>query len=92
MSDKSKCFTCGFEWMTGKNGSHSCSGVLQEKINKTLEFSVEYGGIDGAHHKDQVIDQIVRLLAGDNYDEVVKEARAGEDGPDTYTWDCGIAP
>lgn len=52
MSDKSKCFTCGFEWMTGKNGSHSCSGVLQEKINKTLEFSVEYGGIDGAHHKD----------------------------------------
>ena len=92
MSDKSKCCTCGFEWDTGKNGGHSCSDTLLKRINKTLELGVQYGGIDGAHHKDWVIDQMVRLLAGDRYDGVVADACAGEDGPNTYSWDCGIAP
>ena len=57
-----------------------------------LEIGVKYGGIDGAHHKDWVIDQMIRKLAGDGYDKLVAESCAGEDGPDTYGWDCGIAP
>ena len=57
-----------------------------------IEIAVRYGGIDGAHHKAWVIDQMVRILAGSAYDEVVANAKAGEDGPDTYEWDVGIAP
>lgn len=63
-----------------------------EKIEKAIELAVMYGGIDGAHHKTWVIDQMVRALAGDKYDKIVADACAGEDGPDTFEWDCGIAP
>nr|EGP0388349.1 hypothetical protein [Salmonella enterica] len=31
-------------------------------------------------------------LAGERYDQVVASACAGEDGPDTWRWDTGIAP
>ena len=63
-----------------------------DRIAKALELGVKYGGIDGAHHKDWVIDQMIRILAADGYDEIVADACAGEDGPHTYGWDCGIAP
>lgn len=51
-----------------------------------------YGGIDGAHHKQWVIDQVVRALTGGRYEEWVAEMKNGEDGPETYEWDEGIAP
>jgi hypothetical protein len=60
------------------------------RIDKAIEIAVSYGGIDGAHHKDWVIDQVVRALAGGEYDRIIAKARDGEDGPET--WDCGIAP
>ncbi len=64
----------------------------QKKIDDTIDLAVRYGGIDGGHHKAWVIDQMVRALAGDDYDKIVAEAKAGEDGPETYDWDVGIAP
>jgi hypothetical protein len=64
----------------------------EEKITKALELAVRYKGIDGAHHKDWLIDQMVRVLAGDDYAKVIAEAKAGENGPETYDWDIGIAP
>lgn len=36
----------------------------QERIQKALAIAVAYGGIDGAHHKDWTIDQMVRALTG----------------------------
>ncbi len=51
-----------------------------------------YGGIDGAHHKQWILDQVVRTLAEDKYDEWVKMYCRGEDGPNTRSWDTGIAP
>jgi hypothetical protein len=63
-----------------------------ERIEKAIELAVEYGGIDGDHHKAWVIDQMVRVLPGDQYEQVVAEAREGEDGPQTYGWNVGIAP
>jgi hypothetical protein len=77
-----------------------------------------YGGIDGSHHKDWLIDQIARILKGtkviinlakwdngfeeerftleDNatpeYHKWVEEICDGEDGPNTYSHDIGIAP
>ena len=64
----------------------------QWRFDKAIEIAVSYGQIDGSHHKTWVIDQMVRVLAGDRYDEIVAQAKAGEDGPDTYEWDTGIAP
>jgi len=64
----------------------------EDKIADALQIALEYGGIDGAHHKDWVIDQMVRALTGHDYSSFVINARAGEDGPDTYEWDVGIAP
>lgn len=70
------------------------TSVVEEKspTQKAIDLIVEYGGIDGAHHKDWVLDQVVRVLAGERYEDVVREATAGEDGPDTYEWNEGIAP
>jgi hypothetical protein len=64
----------------------------KEKIDKALDLIVQYGGIDGAWHKDWVIDQVVRILTGDKYEEFVFESCKGEDGDWTYGWECGIAP
>lgn len=63
-----------------------------ERIEAALEVAVRYGGTDGSHHKAWVIDQMVRALAADKYDALVADAKNGEDGPETYDWDCGIAP
>lgn len=87
-----------------------------ERIEAAIALAVEYGGIDGSHHKAWVIDQMVRALCGchaktvggkrtngeewsftsyltnDQYEKLVAIAKHGEDGPDTYEWDEGIAP
>lgn len=63
-----------------------------KKIDNALSIIEMYGGIDGAHHKTWVIDQVARALTGDDYDEWVELMCAGEDGPNTYEWDEGIAP
>lgn len=35
---------------------------------------------------------MVRALAGSGYAKLVQDAKAGEDGPETYAWDEGIGP
>lgn len=62
------------------------------RIMKAIEIAERYGGVDGSHHKAWVIDQMVRVLAGDNYDAIVSASRHGEGGPETYGWDTGTAP
>jgi len=61
-------------------------------IDKAIEFAVRFGGFDGADHKNWCIDQMVRILARDKYESIVKGACDGEDGPNSYSWDVGIAP
>lgn len=63
-----------------------------KQIKKALDLIFEYGQIDGGHHKAWVIDQIVRILIKDKYDEWVKNYIYDEETGDTYTWDKGIAP
>jgi len=87
------------------------------KEDWVLYFIRCYGGFDGAHHKDWVLDQIARILKGskiiieearwengaselrvtvgeptEEYRHWVAEGKDGEDGPDTYEYDEGIAP
>ena len=77
--------------------------VDTNRADDARDFIVEWGGVDGAHHKDWVLDQVVRILCGgeqvggritatDDYRRVVAEAKAGVDGPETYPWEEGIAP
>lgn len=62
------------------------------RLDRALEVARRHGGTDGAHHKDWVIDQMVRALAGPDYDIFVADACSGEDGPHTYSWEVGIPP
>lgn len=50
-----------------------------ERIKAAIDLAVRYGGIDGDHHKRWVIDQMVRVLAGDDYGRIVAEAKDGEE-------------
>lgn len=65
---------------------------LQAKVHEATSIAATYGQTDGDHHKLWVIDQMVRVLEGSNYEQFVRVACEGEDGPDTFSWDVGIAP
>ena len=57
-------------------------------IDRALSIAFQYAMIDGAHHKTWVIDQMVRALMGDGYDQWVKDYEQNGE----YHWDTGIAP
>ena len=61
-------------------------------VYKALEIAYNYGSIDGDHHKMWVIDQMVRALTGDEYEEWVSEFCLEDGDPHAYEWDEGIAP
>lgn len=63
-----------------------------KRIRNALIIIAEYAGIDGDHHKAWVIDQVARILAGDDYTQFVSDVRSGADGPNTYDWDVGVPP
>lgn len=70
-----------------RTGTRAASG-----IQEALEVAMSHAGHDGEHHKEWVIDQMVRALTGPGYEEWVVEAKAGEEGPNTYDWSEGIPP
>jgi hypothetical protein len=61
--------------------------VFEERIEKAIEVAERYGGIDGGHHKQWVIDQMIRALKAHKYEEWVEGWEGDED-----EWDVGIAP
>jgi hypothetical protein len=63
-----------------------------EKVAAALHIAICYCGVDGEHHKSWVIDQMIRVLTGDDYDRIIAEYCDGEDGSNTYEHDVGIAP
>lgn len=67
---------------------------LALRIDEALAVIHNYGGIDGAHHKQWVLDQVVRALCGsdEEYAKWVTEFNNGDEGPNTYEWDEGITP
>jgi hypothetical protein len=100
-----------------KTGERTGLPPTSDRPAWALVFVERYGGFDGSHHKQWVLDQVARILLGtpvelcvakwddgkkeyrfttgapsQSYLEWVVEMRAGEDGPNTYTWDEGIAP
>ncbi len=78
--------------LSNKNSSGSCPICLSERIASAVEIILQYGGIDGSHHKQWLLDQTLRILLEKRYDEFI-EAYCKEDGDDeVYKWDEGIAP
>lgn len=62
------------------------------RVDAALNIGFFNAGFDGGHHKQWVIDQMIRALTQDGYDEWVRNWENGEDGPKSYEWDTGIAP
>lgn len=54
-----------------------------------LRMAMTYFPEECEIHCQWAIDQIVRCLAGDGYEEFVALAEAGDDGPATYEWPAG---
>ena len=61
------------------------------KIANCIDHIEQYGGIDGSHHKQWLLNELIKILV-DDYDGWVASYEDGEDGPGTYEWDTGIAP
>jgi len=40
---------------------------MNDPIKEALELIAEYADIDGAHHKQWLLDQVVQLLTGKMY-------------------------
>jgi hypothetical protein len=63
-----------------------------DRVLVALRYAVTYGQTDGDRHKAWVIDQMVRSLLGDDYESFVDRYSEGDDGPETYHWEEGVAP
>lgn len=50
-------------------------------VAQAIRLLAEHGYTDGAHHKQWVLDQVLRLLAGEDYGRIAVD-----------DWDSGIAP
>lgn len=73
---------------------------LQDRINDAVEMILWCGQIDGAHHKMWVLDQVLRTLLQDQYDDAIEDydkiikdyCGDLEDEDNYYDWDTGTAP
>jgi hypothetical protein len=68
-------------------GEEQVPESIEDRIQLAVDLIVQNGWIDGDHHKAWVMDQVVRVLTGDRYEQVVAEATA-----DGGEWDEGVAP
>ena len=55
---------------------------------KALRILIDHGMADGTDHKQWVIDQAIRALAGAYYNDLIEAYKEG----DTYDWEVGVAP
>ena len=63
---------------------------LEKRIEDAVEIALNYGQIDGNHHKNWVIDQMLRSLLNDEYEEVINEWNSTVSKWDK--WDEGTEP
>jgi hypothetical protein len=71
---------------------------VADRIDKAIETAINYGGVDGAHHKQWVIDEMVRQLLGtlEAYEKFKADYRGeyntAEEEYEYGEWDEGIPP
>lgn len=61
-------------------------------ITNALIVAERYAMIDGDHHKQWVIDQMIRALLGDEMYASWREAYAAASGEGYEPWSEGVAP
>ena len=64
-------------------GPTSRADALEDRIVGAVGNALHYGRIDGGHHKMWVIDQMLRGLLADEYDEVIAKWCKNDDGDDS---------
>ena len=57
------------------------SPLRDERVTEAIKLILQYGDVDGGHHKQWLLDQVLQVLAGDAYPTLVD-----------LNWDQGIAP
>jgi len=57
------------------------------RIFEAMQMIIKHGGHDGEHHKEWCLDQVFRILAGDEYQDIVDGIKK-----EGYDWEEGIAP
>lgn len=62
------------------------------RADHALELAHRFGRFGGEGNKAWLVDQMVRTLAGDDYESFVEGVALGEEGADPYTWDEGTEP
>lgn len=60
-----------------------------DKIEKSVEFAMGVAMFDGSHHKQWVIDQMLRILLEKDYDRVIEKYNATQG---YRKWDEGVEP
>ncbi len=55
--------------------------------NSAMQMIIRHGGHDGEHHKEWCLDQVFRILAGNQYQDIVDDQKKAG-----YDWKEGIAP
>ena len=75
----------------GIGGDHHKAWVIDQMVREltgcpTVQRESPFPWADGKKHIVATLGEAVE------YHEFVRKAREGEDGPETYDWDTGIAP
>lgn len=50
-----------------------------DKLKEIEDLIVKYGMIDGSHHKNWVIDQVMRIIKKDKYENFVRDYEYKDD-------------
>lgn len=68
--------------------------MITDKDEIILNLIYLYGGVDGAHYKQWLLNEIVKTATEteEKYKKWINHYCDGENGPETYFWDIGIAP
>lgn len=74
-----------------ENGQIERISDLEERFVKALEIGLTYGAVNGETHKMWCIDQMMRALLKDEYEEVITEYKKPVNGH-TYEWSEGVEP
>lgn len=67
---------------------------MNDRIKEAMDLIERYGMIDGAHHKQWLIDQIARTLLREGYTtwRYAYDTYTDKEGDTYQKWDEGIAP
>lgn len=82
------------QFISNNQDLEEANECLVTMIGRALKVIAEDGSIDGSHHKQWVLDQVVHFLTGtgENYQKWITAHNTGPEGPNSYSWDIGIVP